>query len=270
MGELAGKVAVVTGAARGIGRGCALALARRGARVAVNDLPRPESLSQAEETARECREAGGAAGGDGLACPADVSDPAAVDALFDRVLERWGRVDILVNNAFRTVRKPFLELEPDDLRATWDVSLLAPFYCSRQAARQMVRQGEGGKIVMISSVLAFIPYPNSLPYNTAKAGLEQMAFTMAAELAPHRINVNVVEPGWTDTPGERAFLSEEELQAEGRKLPWGRLGTIQELGEAVAYLCSPAAEYVTAALLRVDGGYWLPRSGVSVPPAGPE
>jgi glucose 1-dehydrogenase len=255
--ELQGRVALVTGASRGIGRGCAVEMARLGARVVVNYNAHGE---EAEAVAEECRQAGG----DAMTCQADVGDHAAVARMFAAAVDRFGGIDILVNNALRTIRKPFLELTPEDVWKTWEICLMAPFYCSQLAARQMVRQGRGGKIVMISSVLAFIPVPNSLPYNTAKAGLEQMACTMAAELAPHRINVNVVEPGWTDTPGERAFLSEEELQAEARKLPWGRMADIWEMGKAVAYLCSDAADYITGATLRVDGGYWLPRSAAAV------
>jgi glucose 1-dehydrogenase len=249
---LRNKTAVVTGAARGIGRGCAVELARLGARVVVDYLT---DAAEAEAVAAECR----AAGGDAFAWRADVGDPAAVDGLFGAALERYGRVDILVNNALTTIRKPFLELSRADVQATWDICLMAPFYCSQLAAREMVRQGTGGKIVMIGSVLAEVPLPNSLPYNTAKAGLVKMVRTMATELAPQRICVNGVEPGWTDTPGERAFVTETELAAEARKPPFGRLGTIWEIGQAVAYLCSPAADYITGTMLRVDGGYTLPR-----------
>ncbi len=252
MGELRDRVALVTGASRGIGRGCAVALARRGARVVVNYRTHPE---EAAEVVRECRQAGG----DALAIQANVGRVAEVDALFERLLAEWGGVDILINNAYRSIRKPFLDLQPDDLRETWEVSLMAPFYCSRLAAAEMVRAGRGGKILMISSVLAFIPLPNSLPYNTAKAGLEQMAATMATELAPHRINVNVLEPGSTDTPGERAFMDEQALREAAAALPWGRMATIEEVGETAAFLCSEAADYITGATLRVDGGYWLPR-----------
>jgi glucose 1-dehydrogenase len=257
MSDLQGKVALVTGASRGIGRGCAVEFARRGARVVVNYNTHGD---EAEAVAEECRSAGGEA----MVVQANVGERAAVDRMFAAAFDRFGGIDILVNNALRSVRKPFLELAPEDVAATWEICLMAPFYCSQAAARQMVRQGRGGKIVMISSVLAFIPVPNSLPYNTAKAGMEQMAATMAAELAPHRINVNVVEPGWTDTPGERAFLSEEELREEARKLPWGRMATIWEMGKAVAFLCSDAADYITGAILRVDGGYWLPRTSAPV------
>jgi glucose 1-dehydrogenase len=252
MFDLTGKIALITGAGRGIGRGCAVELARRGARIVVNFL---DDRAQAEGVARECLEAGG----DGIAIQADVGDKEAVDRLFAQAMDHYGGIDILVNNALKTVRKPFLELTREDVRETWEICLMAPFYCSQIAARRMVEQGRGGKIVMIGSVLAFVPMPTSLAYNTAKAGLEHMTRTMAAELAPHRINVNVVEPGWTDTPGERAFLAEEELQREAAKLPLGRMATIWEMGQAVAYLCSPAADYITGTMLRVDGGYCLPR-----------
>jgi glucose 1-dehydrogenase len=254
--DLKGKAALVTGASRGIGRGCAVELARCGARVVVNYNTHGE---EAEAVAEECRRAGG----DAIVLQADMADHGAVDRMFAAAREQFGRIDILVNNAYRSIRKPFLELTPQDLWETWSVTLMAPFYCSRLAAAEMVRRGSGGKIVMISSVHAFIPIPNALPYNAAKAGLEQMAFTMAAELAPHRINVNVVEPGWTDTPGERAFLSEEELQKEARKLPWGRMANITEMGRVVAFLCSDAADYITGESVRVDGGFWLPRVAAS-------
>lgn len=255
--NLEGKVALVTGAARGIGRGCAVEMARLGARVVVNYVA---DAGEAEAVAEECRQAGG----EGMAFRADVGDFEAVDRMFAATLERFGGLDILVNNAYRSIRKPLLELTVEDVRETWQVSLLAPFYCSQQAVRQMVRHGRGGKIIMISSVLVHSPLPNSLPYNTAKAGLETMARTMAAELAPHGICVNSVEPGWTDTPGERAFISEEDLQREARKLPLGRLADIWEVGKAVAYLASPAADYITGTMLRVDGGYCLPRAAAPV------
>lgn len=256
-GELAGKVAVVTGSSRGIGRGAAVELASLGAAVMINYRSHAD---EADLVAAECREAGG----DAAVCGCDVSDLKQIDRLIEETLSRWGRIDILVNNALRSIRRPFLELTPEDLQRTWDVCLMAPFYASQLAARQMVRQGEGGSIVMVSSVLARVPAPNSLPYNTAKCGLEQMSRTMAAELVSHRIRVNSIQPGWTDTPGERAFLPEEQLLAEGAKLPLGRLATIWEMGKAVAYLCSPAAAYITGSTMLLDGGYCLPRNAVPV------
>lgn len=137
--------------------------------------------------------------------------------------------------------------------------LWGAFHASQLAARQMVKQGEGGSIVMISSVHAYRPYPLSTAYNAAKAGLNHMAFTWAVELAAHRIRVNVIEPGWIDTPGERKYFSEEEIRERGKQLLLGRLGTPEEIAKGVAFLVSDeTASYVTGTRLRIDGGYVLP------------
>ena len=121
----------------------------------------------------------------------------------------------------------------------------------------MVRQGRGGSILFISSVHAFIPVPTALAYNTAKAGMNHMAATIAAELLEHRIRANVIEPGWIDTPGERKFATEEQIREGGKKLPWGSLGTVEDIGRAATFLCSDAADYVNGEVMRVDGGLWL-------------
>ena len=146
-----------------------------------------------------------------------------------------------------------------EARRTLDVTLWGSFHTAQAGARQMVEQGHGGHILFISSVLGFIPKPTSAAYNTAKAGVNHLASTIAAELAEHRIRVNVIEPGWTDTPGERQYSTEHELQTGGEALPWKRLGRPDEIGKAAAFLSSDAADYITAATLRVDGGFWLPR-----------
>ncbi|MFH1569404.1 MAG: SDR family oxidoreductase, partial [Gemmatimonadota bacterium] len=163
--------------------------------------------------------------------------------------------------AYRTVRKPFLELTEADVRATWDVTFLGAFHAAQAGARQMVAQGGGGCVLFISSVLSFIPMRHSAPYNACKAGMNHMAATMARELTPHRIRVNVIEPGWIDTPGERQFSTEDEIRRGAERLPWKRLGTIEDLGKAAAFLASDAADYITGEVLRVDGGYWLQHGG---------
>jgi glucose 1-dehydrogenase len=256
MPDLSGRVAVVTGASRGIGRGCALALARAGARVVVN------YHSHGDE-AQEVVAAISALGSEAIAHGASVADRPAVDAMFARALEYFGQVDIVVANAALSIRGPFLELSVEDVARTWDVSLWGVFHTCQAGARAMVPRGRGGKIVVISSVMSFMPFAHSVPYNTAKAGINHMAYTIATELAPHRINVNVLEPGWIDTPGERRFTDDETLYAAGRQLPWGRLGTIEEIGAAVTFLCSEEADYITGANLRVDGGFWLPRTAAA-------
>ena len=117
--------------------------------------------------------------------------------------------------------------------------------------------GKKGCLLFISSVLSFIPYKNSTVYNTCKAGINHMCRTAAAELAEHRIRANVIEPGWIDTPGERRYATDDEIHEAGKALPWGRLGTIDEVGRAAAFLCSEDAEYITGSVFRVDGGYAL-------------
>ncbi|MEO7652805.1 MAG: SDR family oxidoreductase, partial [Bryobacteraceae bacterium] len=128
------------------------------------------------------------------------------------------------------------------------------------AARQMVKQGTGGNIVVISSVHVERPFANSTAYNAAKAGVDRMARTWALELAPHGIRVNIIEPGWIDTTGERLHSTEEQRREGGRKLPMGRLGTPEEIAKAVAFVVSPNASYMTGSVLRVDGGFVLPHA----------
>ncbi len=250
--DLKGKVAWITGANRGIGRGCALELARRGADVAINYRRHAE---EAAEVAEEIREMGSRA----ILLQGDVSDRSRDEEMVQQTVSELGRLDILVANAAKSVRKPFLELSEEDMQWTLGVSLWGVFHCSQFAARQMVAQGGEGSIVVISSVHAFLPFRNSLPYNTAKAGINHMARTMAGELAPYGIRVNVVEPGWIDTPGEREYASEEQLRKEEKVLPLKRLGTIEEIAKGVGYLASGDASYVTGTVLRIDGGFVLPR-----------
>ena len=252
MVDLENKVGIVTGSSRGIGRGCALAMAKAGADVVVTYRTHPE---EAQEVAKIIRQMGREA----LVVPLDVADREQVEDMVQAAREKFGKIDILVNNAATSVRKPFLEMPVEDMARVLNVSLWGVFHCSQTVARLMVEQGQGGKIIIISSVHAFIPYGTSLPYNTAKAGINNMGYTMAAELAQYSINVNVIEPGWTDTPGERVFYTEEYLKKEGEKLPWRRLGTIEDIGKAATFLASDAADYITGACLRVDGGFWLPR-----------
>jgi glucose 1-dehydrogenase len=245
--NLQGKTAIVTGAARGIGQAIAIELAERGARVAICD-----TLDAAETIARieHC-------GVPALFERRDVSDRAQLDRFFEVVQHEFGRLDILVNNAARSIRKPLVDLEIADVENTWGPALWGVFHCSQLAARRMIQQGGPGNIVMISSVLAHVPFVKSSPYNGAKAAVNQMACTWALELAPHGIRVNTIEPGWIDTPGERNFATEEEIREEGAKLPLGRLGRPDEIAKAVAFLVSDDASYITGATLRVDGAVTL-------------
>ena len=252
MVDLQGKVALITGSSRGIGRGCAIEMATCGADIVINYRTHPDEAEEVAEIVRGL-------GRDAFTVGADIADRDAVEAMVQQGVDRFGKIDILVNNAAMSIRKPFLEIPVADVSRTIDVCMWGVFHCSQVAARHMAERGEGGKILIISSVHAFIPFGNSVAYNTAKAGINHMGYTMATELTEHRINVNIIEPGWTDTPGERNFATEEELREGGEKLPWGRLGTIEDIGKTAVFLCSDAADYITGACLRVDGGFWLPR-----------
>jgi glucose 1-dehydrogenase len=250
MVNLKGKVALITGSSRGIGRGCALEMARAGADITVNYRSHAE---EAEAVAEEIR----ALHRQALVVQADVSNRSAVDRMVAATIERFGHLDILVCNAYYSKREPFLEMSIEEMQRTLDVTLWGTFHAAQASARQMVAQGRGGSMVFISSLYAFIPFPTSLAYNTAKAGINHMAATIANELTADRIRVNAIQPGWTDTPGERQYATEEEIREGGNKLPWGRLGTIEDIGRAATFLCSDAADYITGAVLRIDGGLSL-------------
>jgi glucose 1-dehydrogenase len=249
--KLQGKVALVTGASAGIGRAAALALAQEGADVAINYLTFPEA---AAELAGEVR----ALGRKAVLLQVDVSDQAAVEAMVAKAVAELGRLDILVTNAVYSDRELFHKADMAGFRRTIDVSMWGAFYCLRAGANQMIRQQQGGSVVVVSSGQAQKAIPSCMAYNMAKAALDQMARTAALELIPHGIRVNILYPGWTDTPGERKFFSEEVLGRAGAALPLGRLARPEEIARGVIFLVDPASEYVTGSTLVIDGGVSLP------------
>jgi glucose 1-dehydrogenase len=246
--SLAGKIAIVTGGARGIGAASAIALARAGAHVLVNDILAPDDVLQ------QIAEAGGS----GEAALADVTDRQAVDALVESAAQRHGRVDIVVTNAAYSDRELFYLADLQGFERTINVCMWGPFHFLRAAANVMIARKSGGAIVCISSPHAYKAIPGAMAYNMAKAAVDQMARTAACELAEHRIRVNIVHPGWTDTPGERKFFDESVLSEKGGQLPWGRLAQPEEIARGVLFLCEPASEYIDGATLSIDGGALLP------------
>ena len=253
------KTALITGAAQGIGKGIALCLASEGANIVINDRIEEASV---RETLEEIRSLGRKA----LYCRADVSDRAAVAAMFSTAKSHFGQIDVVVSNAAVSIRERVVEAKWENVQTTLETTQFGVFHVCQMAAQQMIDHSPSprsrGKIIVISSALAEIAYASSAAYNMAKAAINHFAETLAVELAEHRINVNVINPGCVDTPGERAFYSEEQIQETGRRLPWGRNGTPEDVGKAVAYLASDDADYVTGTTLRVDGGYVVARSTV--------
>ncbi len=253
--------AIVTGASRGIGRAVAIGLAQAGADVAINYRSHPE---EAEQVADEVRRAGRRA----LLLEADVADAAAVEQMVDRAAAEFGRLDIAVSNAAFSDRELFYEADLDGFRRTVDVTMWGAFYLLRSAARKMIAEKHGGSIVIVSSPHAYIPVPRSMAYNLSKAAIDQMARTAAIELVDHRIRVNIIHPGWIDTPGERKYATEEQIVAVAAKMPWKRLGRPDEIARGVVFLCEPASDYMTGSALLIDGGNTLPwwaKGGMAVP-----
>jgi glucose 1-dehydrogenase len=250
-GPFTGKVGLVTGASSGIGQATALALAQGGADVAINYN---SNDAAAEKTAAEIRKLGRKASLQKV----NVADPHAVEKMVADVVAQLGRLDLFVSSAVYSHREPFLTADLEKFRKTIDVSLFGAFYCLQAACNQMVKQGQGGSVVIVSSPHAQIAFPNAMAYNIAKAGLDQMMRSAARELLKHRIRVNGCYPGWTDTPGERNFFTEEQIQQGGKELPWGRLATSEEVARAIVFLLDPASDYINGSILHVDGGLFLP------------
>jgi glucose 1-dehydrogenase len=249
--QLLGQTAFVTGAGRGIGRAIAVALATAGADVAINYL---DNRGEAEEVAAAVKQAGRHA----LLCQGDVSDQQTVEELVATVAATFGRIDIAVANAYYSAREPFWQADMAKFRRTVDVTMWGAFYTLRAAARQMIQQGRGGSIVLIGSPHAVFAVPEAMAYNMAKAAVDHMGRTAAIELAPHRVRVNIIHPGWIDTPGEREHASEAEIQRSASKLPWKRLGQPEEIARGVVFLCDPKSDYITGSTLGIDGGITLP------------
>jgi glucose 1-dehydrogenase len=249
--KLDGKTAIVTGASRGIGRAVAIALAEAGADVGIN-------FHSHEDEAREVAAAVEQHGRRAVLLQGDVADLATVEAMIEQVVAELGGLDIAVSNSAFSVREPFFEANMDDFRRTVDVTMWGALHLVRSAARRMIDQNVSGSIVVVSSPHAFIPVPRSMAYNMSKGAIDQMARTAAIELVEHRIRVNMVHPGWIDTPGERKFFSEEQIQKAAKALPWERLGSPEEVARGVVFLCDPDSDYMTGSSLLIDGGITLP------------
>jgi glucose 1-dehydrogenase len=255
---LAGQKALVTGASSGIGRGVALALGAAGADVVVNYL---RGDDEAEEVAAAVR----ASGGEAYAHRADVSREEQVLEMFETMRARFGTVDILVNNAGLQRDAPIEEMSLEQWNSVLAVNLTGQFLCAREAVREFKRRGvrpevscAAGKIICISSVHEVIPWAGHVNYAASKGGVMLMMKSIAQEVAPHRIRVNSIAPGAIRTPINTAAWSTQEAYAELMKLvPYRRIGEVEDIGRAAAWLASDQADYVNGTSLVIDGGMTL-------------
>ena len=250
MGRLDGKVALVTGASRGIGRGCALCMAEEGADVLVNYRAHAD---EAQSVVAAIEKMGRRA----LAYQADVSERAQVQAMVQAAVKHFGRLDIVVANAAHSIRKSVIDSAWDEVLHTISVSQFGVFHTCQFGVMQMVKQGQGGKVIIIGSIHSELPADSSSAYNMSKAAIGHFAMTLANEMTRYRINVNVINPGWIDTPGERAFATDEQIRDAAKNMPWGRLGTERDIGRVAVFLASDDADYITGSTLRVDGGFMV-------------
>ena len=250
MSRFDGSVAIVTGAGRGMGRAVAMRLAAEGARVVVAEI-NPE---HGKEVAAEIR----SAGGDAVPVVADVSRSADVTRLVDDAVKAYGQVDILVNNAGIGIGKPLLDYSEADWDRQMGVNVKGVFFCSQAAVRVMLPRRQG-KIVNFASVSAFVASSKpGVAYDTSKGAVRQMTVSMAAELAPHGINVNAVAPGTVATDMTRESISTPEGKAwQLARIPMGRLAEPDDIAGVVLFLCSSEADYITGHTFVVDGGWTL-------------
>jgi 3-oxoacyl-[acyl-carrier protein] reductase len=246
MRELDGKVALVTGASRGIGRAIAVALGQRGAKVIVN-------YTANEAAAGEAVAAVQAAGGTAVAKRFDVSDPAAVDAAI-REITADGGLHILVNNAGIAVNGLVLGGKDADWKRAIEVNLNGTYYCTRAALRALMKAREAGRIINITSITAESGSAGQAPYVAAKAGVIGLTKTLAKEYASRGITVNAVSPGFIETDMTASELPPARRESLLKEIPLGRVGAPEDVAAAVAYLAGPGGGYVTGQVLRVNGG----------------
>jgi glucose 1-dehydrogenase len=246
--RLQGKTAVVTGAGTGIGQAIALAFAKDGANVVVDYVG---DASVAAETLDKI----GAMGGKSLGIAADISIPDQVNSLIHQTAAAFGKLDIFVNNAGIEKKFAFVDYPLEEWQKIIAVNLTGPFLCSQAAAKQMIAQGGGGRIINISSVHEDLPMPTNAPYCASKGGLRMLMRTIAVELAPHQITVNNIGPGAIYTPIDKDVETDPKLNDQIlAEIPLGRWGKPEEVAQLAAYLASDDAAYVTGSTHFIDGG----------------
>jgi 3-oxoacyl-[acyl-carrier protein] reductase len=248
---LDGKVALVTGAQQGIGRAIAIALAQVGADVAINYL---DDAPAAESVAAEVRKAGRRA----VLIQGDVASVVRSVEMVASTMKQLGQLDILVNNAGVFPRVPFLQMTEQDWDFVIGVNLKGTCFCSQAAARAMVTGGRSGVIISLASQAITGLSPNGTHYAASKGGIVSLTRAMAMELAPHRIRVNAIAPGLTDTAQPRYGHSEDELRERAQKVPLGRMGQPEEIAAVAVFLASDKSAFMTGQTLHANGGTYMP------------
>jgi 3-oxoacyl-[acyl-carrier protein] reductase len=244
---LAGRVALVTGASRGIGRGIAVALGRRGAKVIINYASR-------EDAARECAAEVEAAGGQAAIAGFDVANSAAVTEAIKAIGKDHGGLDILVNNAGVAVNGMLMRFTDDAWAKTMNINLAGAFHCLRAASMLILKAKDAGRIINITSVVGEQGNGGQLAYSASKAGLIGMTMTTARELASRGVTCNAVSPGFIETDMTAEHLPEAARAKLMEQIPLGRIGRSEDVANAVAFLAGPEASYITGQVLRVNGG----------------
>ncbi|MFZ0618476.1 MAG: SDR family oxidoreductase [Candidatus Acidiferrales bacterium] len=246
--KLQNRVAVVTGAASGIGKAIATTMAREGASVVIDYVGDPAGANGVVQAIQ-------ASGGKSAAISADVSNPGQVNELIQKTVGAFGRLDIFVNNAGIEYKHPFPEFPFDLWQKVIAVDLTGPFLCAQAAAKIMIRQGSGGRIINISSVHEDLPMPTNAPYCAAKGGLRMLMRTIAVELAPHKITVNNIAPGAIFTPIDADVEANRSIEGKlMAEIPLGRWGKPEEVADLAVFIASDSAAYCTGGTFFIDGG----------------
>jgi gluconate 5-dehydrogenase len=246
--RLAGKVAIVTGAAMGNGKAIAFGLAKEGAKVTIIDI----DSAGADQTAKEINKLGG----NSISQVGDVADPEDVSKALKATLEKFGRIDILVNNAGIIKKVPFLEFSREDWDRILRVNLTGSFVCSQKVAEAMKKQGRGGSIINITSISGDMARPSTAAYAASKGGLKGLTKSMAVDLAKYKIRVNAIAPSYVKTPLVEKVLQDQAFYNEVvSRIPLGYIASSEDLVGPAVFLASDESSYMTGAVLMVDGGW---------------